>query len=208
MIQRIKDELDLEKIRDYTSLSTVSSSEQTVLTNNSNSRANPEVVVFPKHPKKKSLHSDRKPDEDNDLSKDRPELDLQKARYEVLKFGISGFEKQRKEEAEIALAIKLGAKPPKNQYVNYKQLIEERKQKKTETNEQSTVNRKLGLRPGNVSQKQRKRNKNAVPRFDPQVGVYRGGIQFIHRKDLDHIKKTSHQKRTSVSCRTHFNLYS
>ncbi|XP_013780223.1 uncharacterized protein C1orf131 homolog [Limulus polyphemus] len=126
MIQKIKDELDLGKIKDDASLSMVSSGEQITLTKNSKDRANPEVVVFQKHLKKKSISSDRKPDEENDLFEDRPELDLQRARYEVLKFGISGFEKQRKDEARIALAIKLGAK-----------------------------NRKLGLGPRNLSQKQR-----------------------------------------------------
>lgn len=35
---------------------------------------------------------------------------MNKARHEVLKLGISGFEKEKKKDAEVALAIKLGAK--------------------------------------------------------------------------------------------------
>ncbi|KAK5650913.1 hypothetical protein RI129_001942 [Pyrocoelia pectoralis] len=63
-------------------------------------------------------------------SKKNDFFDVKKARYEVLKFGISGFEQHKKEEAKIRLAIKLGAKPPKNKYKNYKALLEERKKEK------------------------------------------------------------------------------
>lgn len=34
-------------------------------------------------------------------------------RYDVFKFGMSGFDKKEKEDARVALAVKLGAKPPK-----------------------------------------------------------------------------------------------
>lgn len=58
-------------------------------------------------------------------------MDLQRARKEVINLGISGFsDKMEKEEAEIQLAIKLGAKPPKNKYKNYKEILEEKRQVK------------------------------------------------------------------------------
>lgn len=38
------------------------------------------------------------------------EFNMRKARHEVLKFGISGFDRTEKQEAKVALAISLGAK--------------------------------------------------------------------------------------------------
>ena len=38
------------------------------------------------------------------------EFDLEKARFDVHKFGIKGFEKSKYEDARIALAVSLGAK--------------------------------------------------------------------------------------------------
>jgi hypothetical protein len=61
------------------------------------------------------------------------EFNIKKAKHEVIKYGMSGFDPQKKEEAKMQLAIKLGAKPPKNKYKNYKILKEERaKHKETE----------------------------------------------------------------------------
>ncbi|XP_047350919.1 uncharacterized protein C1orf131 [Vespa velutina] len=55
------------------------------------------------------------------------ELEMKKARYDVIKFGISGFESSKAKEAKVELAIRLGAKPPKNKSLNYKVLKDERK---------------------------------------------------------------------------------
>ncbi len=38
------------------------------------------------------------------------EFDLEKARFDVHKFGIKGFEKSKYQDARIALAVSLGAK--------------------------------------------------------------------------------------------------
>ncbi|KAK4883720.1 hypothetical protein RN001_007039 [Aquatica leii] len=40
---------------------------------------------------------------------------------------MSGFDPKKKQEAKVQLAIKLGAKPPKKVYKNYKELLEEKK---------------------------------------------------------------------------------
>ena len=58
-------------------------------------------------------------------------MDMKKARFEVFKFGMSGFKPEKKEEVKVALAIKLGAKPPKNKGYNYKEykLIKEKQLK-------------------------------------------------------------------------------
>jgi len=59
------------------------------------------------------------------------EMDMKKVRFEVFKFGMSGFKPEKKEEVKVALAIKLGAKPPKNEGYNYKEykLIKEKQLK-------------------------------------------------------------------------------
>ncbi|XP_052863248.1 uncharacterized protein C1orf131 homolog [Anopheles cruzii] len=60
--------------------------------------------------------------------KDDPTVfDLSKARKDIINFGISGFDTKEKHQASVALAIKLGAKPPKNKGRNYREILEERK---------------------------------------------------------------------------------
>ncbi|KAJ8675195.1 hypothetical protein QAD02_010981 [Eretmocerus hayati] len=60
----------------------------------------------------------------------KQELEMKKFRYDIIKFGMSGLEKQKARQAKVALAISLGAKPPKNKKKNYKRLIEQRKMEK------------------------------------------------------------------------------
>uniref|UniRef100_A0A1B0DJY8 Uncharacterized protein n=1 Tax=Phlebotomus papatasi TaxID=29031 RepID=A0A1B0DJY8_PHLPP len=69
---------------------------------------------------------------------DEEVFDIRKARNEVLKFGLSGFEDVEKQKVQVAMAIKLGAKPPKRGYKNYKVLQEERKRAKEEKAEQES----------------------------------------------------------------------
>lgn len=62
------------------------------------------------------------------LKKDDDNIfNLKRARKEVINYGIAGMEKDKKIDAQIALAIKLGAKPPKSKYVNYKEWKAEKK---------------------------------------------------------------------------------
>lgn len=112
-------------------------------------RREPEVVVFEGRPKKKKPIEKEiekcivsTPQENSDSSS---VLDMKKTRYEVYKFGISGFNRQKMEDARVALAIKLGAKPPKRTYKNYKELMEERKQQRIQQKEDREVNRKMGI---------------------------------------------------------------
>ena len=65
----------------------------------------------------------------NDDRKKR-ELDMKRVRYEVMKFGMSGFKGAEAEEAEVALAISLGAKPSKKEGINYKILQNKKKNHK------------------------------------------------------------------------------
>lgn len=66
-------------------------------------------------------------------------FDMKKARYEVFNFGLSGYDFKDQQKAKIALAVKLGAKPPKNAYKNYKDLQTERKQAKERAAEEAYI---------------------------------------------------------------------
>lgn len=57
---------------------------------------------------------------------------MKKARYDVIKFAMTGLSGTDKHDAETALAISLGAKAPKSAYVNYKDLQATRKKEKEE----------------------------------------------------------------------------
>ncbi|EEZ98488.1 hypothetical protein TcasGA2_TC000985 [Tribolium castaneum] len=65
-------------------------------------------------------------------NKKSEDFNIRRAKHEIVKFGMSGFDPEKKEEAKIQLAIKLGAKPKKNKYKNYKLLKEERAKLKQE----------------------------------------------------------------------------
>ncbi|XP_063695497.1 uncharacterized protein C1orf131 homolog [Culicoides brevitarsis] len=85
------------------------------------------------HEKKQKKTSSKPVEKSGNKFPDKPPtlLDLQRARKEVINLGISGFsDKMAKEEAEIQLAIKLGAKPPKKPYKNYKEILEEKRKVK------------------------------------------------------------------------------
>nr|CAD7412226.1 unnamed protein product [Timema cristinae] len=60
-------------------------------------------------------------------------IDMKRVRYEVFKFAMSGYNREKKEEAEVNLAIKLGARPPKNKYYNYKELKKMKEDKEKES---------------------------------------------------------------------------
>ncbi|KAF5286403.1 hypothetical protein FQA39_LY16323 [Lamprigera yunnana] len=71
------------------------------------------------------------------------EFNVKKARHEIFKFGMSGFDDKKKREAKIQLAIKLGAKAPKSKYKNYKLLLDEKKKQKL-TYKQNLEFRQMG----------------------------------------------------------------
>lgn len=101
------------------------------------------AVVFETHKPKKSDGSQKFDRKRNDLEKngddDHDGLDMKRVRHEVFNFGISGYNFQDQQKAKIALAVKLGAKPPKNAYKNYKELQAESKQAKAKAKEEAYI---------------------------------------------------------------------
>lgn len=106
------------------------------MANTGKNRRSPEVIVFEKRPFKVPVlqNKERKAACKSSVESEMPqmEFDMQKARYEVLKFGMKGFDKEKQKKDKISMAIKLGAKPPKKEYKNYKELMAEKKVQKEE----------------------------------------------------------------------------
>ncbi|XP_030752591.1 uncharacterized protein C1orf131 homolog [Sitophilus oryzae] len=92
-------------------------------------------VSFTSYKSKGKKESTKMDSEDNILKND---LDVKKVKHEIVKLSIEGLNPLKKEEAKIQLAIKLGAKPPKNKYKNYKELIKERKEHKEKIKKQES----------------------------------------------------------------------
>ena len=96
----------------------------------------PEVVTFVDHKKRNKSKQEgatgiSNADERGSVA-NRKEITMKEARFQVFKFGVSGMDKKSKEEANTALAVRLGAKPEKNKFLDYKDLKEERKLEKEE----------------------------------------------------------------------------
>lgn len=91
-----------------------------------------QVIVHHKREKKPRKEKEVDPENTNSKGKDpgnpgTSTFDIKRARHEVIRFGTSGLKKEDKKNAQIALAIKLGAKPPKGPVKSYKDFIAERK---------------------------------------------------------------------------------
>lgn len=97
-----------------------------------------------------------KQNENND-EKRKKELEMKRIKYEVMKFGMTGFKGIEAEEAQVALAISLGAKPPKKKGINYKILKHERKQE----TQQKDVKSVSGLEKSLIKHKIKKVRKNS-----------------------------------------------
>ncbi|XP_050071163.1 uncharacterized protein C1orf131 [Anopheles maculipalpis] len=93
-------------------------------------------------------------------------FDMSKARREVMNFGFTGFDKESKHEAIVRLAIKLGAKPPKNAYRNYRELLEEKKAAKEQDGDTAAKRRHGQMAYGAIQsynkyqQRQREKQRN------------------------------------------------
>ncbi|XP_041762549.1 uncharacterized protein C1orf131 homolog [Anopheles merus] len=94
-------------------------------------------------------------------------FDMTKARRDIMNLGFSGFDKESKHQANVRLAIKLGAKPPKNQYRNYREILEEKKAAKEQEEDTASKRRQGQLAYGAIQSynknQQRKREKQRNP---------------------------------------------
>ncbi|EEC11973.1 hypothetical protein ISCGN_015223 [Ixodes scapularis] len=145
------------------------------------------VIVFNDPTKRKVRKVPRFGSQDEDSESPQPvELNFRKAKFDVIKFGIKGLEKPKQVEAKIALAVQLGAKPPKNKYVNYKQLIQERKQQKDIIKEQKEVNAKTGVKPKKQVASKQSKEKNPEKH---------DGVHYVSKKLISKVQKKGNRRR-------------
>ena len=156
----------------------------------------PEVVTFVDH-KKRNKKTDNKIEEIGDIVKsiNSKEISLKDARFEVFKLGVSGMDKKSRDEANTALAIKLGAKPSKNKFVEYKQLKEDRIVEKEERRlqEEERINSMEGVKKStnknsSTMKKSGNKKKKKGSKKDFKVGSFDGGMLKLSQKDLNSIK--------------------
>jgi len=153
----------------------------------------PEVVTFVDHKNRKKKVEDKIiPDNIPLVSKDtREEISMKQARFEVFKLGVSAMDKKDQVDANTALAIRLGAKPAKNEAMEYHKLKEKRLQEKEEqrrkleddrNNLQAMKQRKKGPKEkGKAKSKKQKGEQMKVGSFD-------GGMLKLSAKDLSRLK--------------------
>ncbi|CAH2068270.1 unnamed protein product, partial [Iphiclides podalirius] len=98
---------------------------------------------------------------------------------------MSGFVGTKKEEAKIALAVSLGAKPPKREYINYKELMQKRKQEKLKQIEEK---KRMISKTLPQSSKNKKKTNNDVGHFLDSYGK-------MQKKDLKNNGKAPVKKK-------------
>lgn len=166
-------------------------------------REHVEVVEFHSRNKKRKL----KPGEDENaktktsiLEKDVDiqEFNLEKARLEVHRFGITGYGKGKERVLERERAIMLGAQPLKNSYVNYKVLQEQIKEKKLAKEEEKRMAQDTNIfkkkkRKGQEDRKSKK--KKSAPSILSsgrvgQVGKFKNGTLILSQVDIKKINSS------------------
>ncbi|XP_034378121.1 40S small subunit processome assembly factor 1 [Arvicanthis niloticus] len=162
-----------------------------------------EVVEFQSKSKKRKPKSDEDEPAKNKtkvLEKDVgiQEFNLEKARLEVHRFGITGYGKGKERVLERERAVMLGAKPPKNTYVNYKVLQKQIKEKKTAAEEEERTARETDIfrrkkRKGRAQED--RRSKKSAPSIlssgrAGQVGKFRNGTLILSPTDIKKINSS------------------
>ena len=105
----------------------------------------------------------------------RPEFNINKAKHEVRRLAISAIRgKANKEEARIALAVSLGALPPKKKHLNYKELREQKKKEEEVIAKQKEREQVFIKRVSTMAKKKDHKNKNKVINFDAKFGKVSG----------------------------------
>ncbi|KAM4828946.1 40S small subunit processome assembly factor 1 [Thomomys bottae] len=128
---------------------------------------------------------------------DIQEFNLEKARLEVHRFGITGYGKGKERVLEQERAIMLGAKPPKNSYVNYKVLQAQIKEKKAAKEEEKKMARNTDVfkKKKRKLQEDRKAKKKSAPSILSsgqigQVGKFKNGTLILSPVDIKRINSS------------------
>ncbi|XP_063163347.1 uncharacterized protein C1orf131 homolog [Candoia aspera] len=129
---------------------------------------------------------------------DSQEFNLEKARLEVHRLGITGFTKKEQRVLEQERAIMLGAKPLKKEYVNYKILQEQIKEKQAAKKKENMAENKSDSlkrrkKRGHEDRKSKKTTKqNILP--TGRMGKFKNGTLILHSCDIRKIKSSKLSK--------------
>lgn len=175
---------------------TVNVSDATVCENTASvsQQSNVEVVTFidplkknkPSKPVKPVQKLQTQDDKEKKKTDSDKKLTIEKARFEVHRFGLSGYQKEQQRVFEQDRAIMLGARPPKKQYVNYKEYQQQLKEKKLKEQEEAK---------SEAQNKKRKAGKTRISKSKPssggqlggQVGRFKNGMLVLSSKDIQKV---------------------
>ncbi|XP_039980945.1 uncharacterized protein C1orf131 homolog [Xiphias gladius] len=115
------------------------------------------------------------------------EINFEKARLEVHRFGITGYKKEQQRVFEQDRAIMLGAAPPKKDYVNYKVLQQQIKEKKQKAKEEVQPDLKKKKKQNNQRDK-KKASSGSGSALSGQVGRFKNGMLILSSKEIQKIK--------------------
>lgn len=123
-------------------------------------------------------------------------IDLEKARLEVHRFGITGYKKEQQRVFEKDRAIMLGARPPKKEYVNYKALQQQIKEKKQKAKEDTQPELKKNKKTSNPRDKKKPLSTSSASGKAPtgQVGRFKNGLLILSSKEIQKIKSSKFGK--------------
>uniref|UniRef100_A0A3B5B5S0 Uncharacterized protein n=1 Tax=Stegastes partitus TaxID=144197 RepID=A0A3B5B5S0_9TELE len=122
---------------------------------------------------------------------DQPEeLNLEKARLEVHRFGITGYKKEQQRVFEQDRAVMLGARAPKKDYVNYKVLQQQIKDKKQKAKEEVQPELKKKKKSNNQRDKKKKVPSGSGSALSGQVGRFKNGMLILSSKEIQKIKSS------------------
>ncbi|XP_014663486.1 PREDICTED: uncharacterized protein C1orf131 homolog isoform X2 [Priapulus caudatus] len=167
---------------------------------NEDGKRQPEVIIFEDHRNKNKKQKNKRvttapsndtPKHSGGEAEQQGALSLREARHDVFRFGITGFERRKKEEARVELLVKLGAKRPKNKCINYPEYMEMKRREKEAAKQEMELQRTQGYSVKKQPAAKRKRDKDDVLRsLDAPVGKYRGGMLSLSRDEINNIKKS------------------
>ncbi|XP_034383454.1 uncharacterized protein C1orf131 homolog isoform X2 [Cyclopterus lumpus] len=156
-------------------------------------RKNPKTKQTPAPNKITALQKMTEENESDQLE----ELDLEKSRLEVHRFGITGYKKEQQRVFEQDRAVMLGARPPKKDYVNYKMLQQQVKDKKQKAKEEVQTDLKKKKKPKNQRTTRKKKvsstsGSGSAP--TGQVGHFKNGMLILNSKEIQKIKGNKRRK--------------
>ncbi|XP_068564589.1 uncharacterized protein C1orf131 homolog [Cebidichthys violaceus] len=122
-------------------------------------------------------------------------LNLEKARLEVHRFGITGYKKEQQRVFEQDRAVMLGARPPKKDYVNYKMLQQQIKEKKQKSKEEVQPDLKKKKKQSNQRAKKKVSSSSGSGSAPAgQVGRFKNGMLILSSKEIQKIKGNKRRK--------------